>query len=82
MYSQPVFEPGVFFHLFNHGNGNDNLFRCDDNYNYFILKYTEYIKPIVDTYAYCLLPNHFHYLIKIREEEKLTFIQEIYFEKN
>ena len=27
--------------------------------------------PVVRTYAYCLMPNHFHLLIQIREEDEL-----------
>lgn len=31
----------------------------------------EYIGPIADTYAYCLLPNHFHFLIRTKREEEI-----------
>lgn len=34
-------------------------------------KYAEYLIPVVDTYAYCLLKNHFHLLIRIKSQEKL-----------
>ena len=30
------------------------------NYRYFLGLYARYIEPVADTYAYCLLRNHFH----------------------
>lgn len=24
--------------------------------------------PMVDTYAYCLMPNHFHLMVRVRNE--------------
>ncbi len=35
------------------------------------MKYREYIDPVGETYAYCLLPNHFHFMVQIREELEL-----------
>ena len=66
----PLF-PGNTYHVFNRANGQDNLFRCDENYRFFMEKYTAYIYPIAETYAYCLMPNHFHLMIKIREKNEL-----------
>jgi putative transposase len=59
------------YHIYNHGNGEDNLFRSDENYRYFLQKYGEHIAPIADTYAYCLMPNHFHFLLNVKEENSL-----------
>lgn len=61
--------PNKFYHIYNHGNGKDNVFYNEENYIYFLKKYKEYIEPIADTYAYCLMPNHFHFLIQIKSEE-------------
>jgi putative transposase len=66
------FESECLFHVYNHANGTENVFRCDANYLYFLNKYREFIYPIAETYCYCLMPNHFHLLIKIRSEEKLA----------
>ena len=66
--------PGRYYHIYNHANGQDNLFLCHDNYLYFLKKYAEYIAPIADTYAYCLMPNHFHLAIRVKIAEDLTNI--------
>jgi REP element-mobilizing transposase RayT len=30
-----------------------------------------YISPVADTYAYCLMPNHFHFIVHIRGQEEI-----------
>jgi len=64
--------PNHYYHIYNHAVGNENLFRKKDNYAYFLQKYTQYIHPVAQTFAYCLMPNHFHFLIKIRSLEEIT----------
>jgi putative transposase len=60
-------EPNRMYHIFNRGNNRENLFREERNYEYFLRLYVKYISPIANTYAYCLMPNHFHFLVKIKE---------------
>jgi putative transposase len=60
---------GRYYHLYNRGNNKERLFFFKGNYNYFLEKYFQYLNPYVDTYCYCLLPNHFHFLIRIRDSE-------------
>ena len=68
---QVYFEPGQIYHIYNRANGSENLFRCHENYKYFLRKYQEKISGIADTIAYCLMPNHFHLLVKIKGEKEL-----------
>ena len=63
--------PDTYYHIFNRGINKENIFTKDKNYNYFLNKYAKYIYPIARTYAYCLLGNHFHFLIKIRSETEI-----------
>jgi putative transposase len=53
-----------FYHVYNKAAGNDQMFFCKENYNYFLKKYSFYLSNLVETYSFCLLPNHFHLLIK------------------
>jgi REP element-mobilizing transposase RayT len=41
-----------------------------ENYDYFLRLCKKYILPIADLYAYCLLPNHFHLLLRIKEKKE------------
>ena len=64
----PKLFPNQYHHCINHAVGDDLLFREADNYRYFLEKYKKYIAPITTTYAFCLMPNHFHFLIKVNSE--------------
>lgn len=65
-------EPDCFYHIYNHANGGDDLFREEENYYFFIRKWNKYIHPIADSVAFCLMPNHFHWLIKVKSMELLV----------
>ena len=58
---------GQYYHIFNRGNSGETLFREPRNHPYFLELYARYIEPIADTFAYCLMPNHFHLLVRIND---------------
>lgn len=58
------FESEYFYHVFNHARGNDNLFDTVWDYKIFLSLVRKYVLPVAEIYAYCLLPNHFHFLVK------------------
>lgn len=60
--------PGQYYHVYNRGNNRENLFRDEPCYRRFLLLYAQHIEPIADTFAYCLLPNHFHLLLRVRPD--------------
>jgi putative transposase len=62
---------GNVFHIFNRGNNRQLIFRQEENYLYFLRLAKKHILPVADIYAYALLPDHFHLLIKIKEEKEL-----------
>ena len=70
-------QAGRFYHIFNHANGFENLFRKDENYRFFMEKYFLHISTVADTYSFCLLPNHFHLLVSIKQESQLKKLQNI-----
>lgn len=75
MTSPTPLQHGQYYHIYNRGNNRENLFYEERNYHYFLKLYARYIEPVADTYAYCLLRNHFHVLvyIKTEEEQEQTF---------
>jgi putative transposase len=64
-------EPDNYYHIYNHSNGFENIFIDDRDRQRFLEKYVKYIVPIANTYAYCLMANHFHFLVKIKPIEEL-----------
>ncbi len=55
------------FHVYNRTNNKEPLFASDENRLYFLKQYAIYIQPYVDTFCWCLLPNHFHFLIQVKD---------------
>ena len=60
-------EEGNFYHIYNRGNNSIDLFFDTENYLHFLRLYEKYINPIAETYAWCLMKNHFHILVYIKE---------------
>ncbi len=60
-------KDGNYYHIYNHGVGYRNLFLEPNNYNHFLHLYDKYIEPIAETFAWALMPNHFHTLVRIKE---------------
>ena len=67
--------PGNFYHIYNHANGRENLFIEPKNYYFFMEKISLYLLPFVNLHAYCLLPNHFHLLITIKQIEEIKLLE-------
>ncbi|MBY0478908.1 MAG: transposase [Chitinophagaceae bacterium] len=63
--------PGNTYHVYNHANGRENLFIEEKNYHFFLQKLSDYILPVCNLFAHCLMPNHFHLLIEVKQEEEL-----------
>lgn len=64
-------EPEKFYHIYNHATGKENFFENDDDYKWFLEKLKKYILPVSGVYAYCLMPNHFHFAVKIKSDDEL-----------
>ena len=59
-------QPGIY-HIYNRGNFRQQLFFEDRHYKYFLTKCHLYIKPKAEILAWCLMPNHFHFLVYVTE---------------
>ncbi|GLR15828.1 hypothetical protein [Portibacter lacus] len=71
------FDHDNVYHIYNRSIQEALLFQDNSDYTYFLKKYKEYLSPYFATYAYCLIPNHFHFLVKIKPLDACTiFIKE------
>ena len=61
-------EKNMVFHMYNRGNNRDKIFYNRDNYIFFLRKVRKQLYPVCDILAYCLMPNHFHFLIYANEK--------------
>ena len=66
------FECEKVFHIYSRTNTKDELlFREKDNYLFFLKRYRTFLTPVFQTLCYCLIPNHYHLLIKVKNKEHI-----------
>ncbi len=65
------FEKDCTYHIYN--RSNETVFHSRENYLFFLRKVRKHILPFCDVLAYCLMPNHFHFLLKVNELGTLPF---------
>ncbi len=63
------FYSNQLFHIYNQGNNKQQIFFCEENYQYFLWKMRVYLLPFGDFVAYCLMPNHFHWQFFVKKVE-------------
>jgi len=71
MTTPKALQYGQYYHIFNRGNNRENIFIEGRNYHYFMKLYAKYVEPVAETFAYCLLRNHFHFLVRIFTEDEI-----------
>jgi REP element-mobilizing transposase RayT len=64
-----LLERGKYYHIFNRGIAGTNIFLEERNYAYFLNLYAKHVEPVAETFAYCLLRNHFHIFVRIKTFE-------------
>jgi putative transposase len=70
-YKKELLVAGNYYHIYNRGNNGIDIFFENSNYDYFLKLYHQYIHPIAETFAWCLMKNHFHFLVYIRNEKEV-----------
>ena len=66
-----VLDFNKFYHIYNKAVGSELLFKTEKDYYYFLSKFDRYLCAFAEIYTYCLIPNHFHFLIRIKEESEI-----------
>ena len=56
------------YHIYNRGNNKQTIFFNPGNYMLFLKKIREQVLPYADLICYCLMPNHFHLIIRANEK--------------
>jgi len=73
----PPITYGTFYHIYNRGNNRENIFFQERNFAYFLELWWKHVSPIAETWAYCLLRNHFHAVVWIKEQSNLSGLQNL-----
>jgi len=62
-------KPDTYYHIYNRGNNKELIFFEEDNYKFFLSQFKKLVSPYCMVYAYCLMPNHFHFFLRINDHE-------------
>jgi putative transposase len=65
------FYPDSYYHIIFKSIDGVALFRTEENFNYFLQKFSLYLHVVCDCLAYCLLSNHVHFVVHVKTKEAL-----------
>lgn len=85
-----VYGEDQYYHVYNRGVNKDPIFLDDSDYSYFLSLFKRYLSPEeasdnyrhllknysheIELIAYCLMPNHYHLLIYLKDTEGLVHL--------
>jgi REP element-mobilizing transposase RayT len=71
------FAPDVYYHFYNRGNNRQAVFFQPENYLYFLGGVKKYLLPVAHIVAYCLMPTHYHILVRIKQTSEVFKTSEV-----
>jgi len=71
---------GHYYHVYNRGVNREDIFRSEDNYLFLLHRIKRFLPDYaLSIIAYCLMPNHYHLLIRVEQDNALSpFVQRIF----
>ena len=64
-------EANNIYHIYNQGNNRQQIFFSREHYLLFLQLYRKHIAQHCETLCYCLMPNHFHFLVYATDKSVL-----------
>lgn len=79
-YRGDTFTQGQYYHIYNRGAGKAKIFFDEGNYQYLLrLVKDYYLKHGATIIAYCLMPNHYHFLLRQETDAPLSKFMQVLF---
>ena len=67
-------EYNSYYHIYNVGIDNQNIFKDKADRLRFLKLIDIYVLPVADIYAYALLNNHFHWAVRIKKKKEIGYL--------
>jgi len=67
------FISGHTYHIYNQGNNRELIFKDRSDYIVFLKKIRRAFNQHCDILSWCLMPNHFHFLVQVRQEYEMNY---------
>ncbi len=72
-YRNLEFTQGQYYHIYNRGAGRSKIFSVEENYKYLTrLVERNFKKYGISIIAYCFMPNHYHFLLRLETKLLLS----------
>ncbi len=69
-----TFSPNQYYHVYNRGSEKRTFFQSHGDYTSFLSRAKENShKYAIDIICYCLMPNHFHFLLKQTTDVSIAY---------
>jgi len=71
---------GFYYHVYNRGANRESIFALEDNYLFLLRRIKQYLPDYeLSIIAYCLMPNHYHFLLRAEQDNALSpFVQRVF----
>ena len=69
---EDILETDYLYHIFNRGINSNLIFLDNENMSFFLKKTEQYVLPFFEIYAYCLMPNHFHFILRPKSNVEIS----------
>ena len=75
------FLPNQYYHVYNRGANRTDIFRADKDYVFLLKQVKDRLEEFgISVIAYCLMSNHYHFLLRQNSETKISdFMKAVFF---